>query len=637
MKQYHGSSLIVLLCSIAIATTVMLVQAEGRALSSAIAERAKPPLTPKRPKQDERIVRGSLVQFKWKRMKGADTHELVVARDAELEDVAFRIEVSGKQITLDNLLAAGPTGIYFWAVRARTDGQFGAFGDVASFKLVLAEPLTRDDAIARVRDVVLGPFARTKFAAFMADRPLGDGDTVCPQVAHQESAAAEGLVTLAAPTWFAFVDLVPEAKFAHDVRFVFVDAETGEVVVRNEEWWPVVNGSPIYETDLVRAESADRFEPQAPPLEREIGPSVVLPSVSPRLPVPVRPQRVLPLRRRDHVSCNRSVVDKVAVVVQGGGEAAMANDADNMEAVLRGAGFQTSRFTAGVDPLTGVQQFIRTIGMTLEPCDKFVLYISSHGIRSGVFYNPTVGTPDRRTSDWPYSAADPNSVSAILSAVKAGHITLIVDACHSGGVFPELETAFANNAEVELNVITGANASEESLMVDRIFSRWDFSVFTKELVDRLSSTTFDENGDGFVDAGEFCEPLAVAADNAGRAADDFADEVERRRPKAQRGISQLVEAVVLDFPLLDPLTSSPLFSTGAIVTLDRISGGRRGNPESGCASPHLHDDPADGIGILVTREPGSTATFGPFPDPAPFNCGYGRIVTVRRFVFASRE
>jgi hypothetical protein len=57
--------------------------------------------------------------------------------------------------------------------------------------------------------------------------------------------------------WFFWFDDNPLAQFAHETRYVLVDTSTGEVAVREAEWWPVVNGKVIWGKTEERA--SDEF------------------------------------------------------------------------------------------------------------------------------------------------------------------------------------------------------------------------------------------------------------------------------------------------------------------------------------------------------------------------------------------
>lgn len=78
-------------------------------------------------------------------------------------------------------------------------------------------------------------------------------------------------------------------------------------------------------------------------------------------------------------------------------------------------------------------------------------------------------------------------------------------------------------------------------------------------------------------------------------------------------------AVAVDAVQLDAAVG--LYPAGSIVPLTRIRGTRIrgtriGNPESGCAFRHLHGSPAYFDSV------------GPYSDPSPTACGYGKVVSV---------
>lgn len=70
-----------------------------------------------------------------------------------------------------------------------------------------------------------------------------------------------------------------------------------------------------------------------------------------------------------------------------------------------------------------------------------------------------------------------------------------------------------------------------------------------------------------------------------------------------------VEAVQLDAAI-------GLYPAGSIVPLTRIRGTRIGNPETGCAFRHLHGGPS------------YFDNAGPYADPNPSGCGYGKVMSV---------
>lgn len=111
----------------------------------------------------------------------------------------------------------------------------------------LRADITREQAIEIVNGVVSPATLDHEARAFLTLTPLNIGDRIEP---FDE---ADRGTTLTAATWFAWIDDDPEAFFAHKVRFVFIDAVTGDTKVEVHEWWPEVNGEPPFSRDVVAA------------------------------------------------------------------------------------------------------------------------------------------------------------------------------------------------------------------------------------------------------------------------------------------------------------------------------------------------------------------------------------------------
>lgn len=79
---------------------------------------------------------------------------------------------------------------------------------------------------------------------------------------------------------------------------------------------------------------------------------------------------------------------------------------------------------------------------------------------------------------------------------------------------------------------------------------------------------------------------------------------------------EVVQEVTLDRNLTDPTTSEILFRIGDKITTDRITGYRFVSQEAGCNGLHLH---GEGGGIRIDGK-------GPFADPNPTGCGYGKVI-----------
>lgn len=101
------------------------------------------------------------------------------------------------------------------------------------------EPLGLLGALQVLFDSVIPPASSSsRVAAYMPSEPLVAGDVVTSEDGSRYA--------ITDPTWFAFVDDVPQAFFAHACRYVFIDAASGDVEVVSESWPPDINDSPMW-------------------------------------------------------------------------------------------------------------------------------------------------------------------------------------------------------------------------------------------------------------------------------------------------------------------------------------------------------------------------------------------------------
>ena len=59
----------------------------------------------------------------------------------------------------------------------------------------------------------------------------------------------ERMIPIDRPTWFCWINDQPQEFFAHDTRYLFIDAETGDSQVFQQNWWPEVNGADMFVSD----------------------------------------------------------------------------------------------------------------------------------------------------------------------------------------------------------------------------------------------------------------------------------------------------------------------------------------------------------------------------------------------------
>jgi hypothetical protein len=107
--------------------------------------------------------------------------------------------------------------------------------------------ITKEKAIEILIDEVIDPSNLTHILyAFTLDEPLQEGDRIAPWLPDPVPAYVDIFPYLVyteieKPTWFFWIDDLPYAKYAHPNRFVFIDAQTGDIVIQDEQWWAVLN------------------------------------------------------------------------------------------------------------------------------------------------------------------------------------------------------------------------------------------------------------------------------------------------------------------------------------------------------------------------------------------------------------
>jgi len=100
--------------------------------------------------------------------------------------------------------------------------------------------ISKDQAIAILVSEIIEPAAEYKgISASMLSQPLRNGDVVTSEGGQTYSINAN--------TWFTFIDDDPLAFFAHDCRYVLINAQTGSYDVKNETWPPEINNLSMWD------------------------------------------------------------------------------------------------------------------------------------------------------------------------------------------------------------------------------------------------------------------------------------------------------------------------------------------------------------------------------------------------------
>ncbi|MBU7047018.1 MAG: hypothetical protein HXS54_11350 [Theionarchaea archaeon] len=235
---------------------------------------------------------------------------------------------------------------------------------------------------------------------FLWPHILLTSDAISPYAPYQSETEKYPLLVqypLKENSWFFWIDDDPYAKYAHPVRFVFFGAESKETTVYNEEWWPVLNGTPLW---VDKSEYWNAFYWVYNSGLVQPKPSIYF---GVKTALDEKPESV-----------------GRALVVNGwkGQEACkedMAEDEKGMTAVLEKMGFTVE----GANTVKEVETQLKKWAKEMTLCNTLIIYITAHG-NDGY----TVIGGERFTA---------SEFAALLRNFEEGvHIFVVIDACSAG-------------------------------------------------------------------------------------------------------------------------------------------------------------------------------------------------------------
>ncbi|MFH0737556.1 MAG: hypothetical protein V1827_02580 [Candidatus Micrarchaeota archaeon] len=249
-----------------------------------------------------------------------------------------------------------------------------------------AIPISREDAIRLVVSEVVG--SNDYYVFSPGEDPLPAGTVVTSTRGEKDFN-----FTLDGDTWFFFVDTAPQAPFAHDAFFVFVDVESAEFTVSNESFYPIIDGVSYFPGIEDRTDAYWRVYPDPSEGNLSMGlsgqthtstrlgfPAYAIANVPDGTTVPVAQER-----------CCEGVGKKRALIVTGYDEPMFRGDTKRMYDYLIGQGYADGDIiyltakanesnSDGQTTLASLTDGFNTLMRSSVCCDKVFIYVSTHGM-----------------------------------------------------------------------------------------------------------------------------------------------------------------------------------------------------------------------------------------------------------------
>jgi len=300
--------------------------------------------------------------------------------------------------------------------------------------------------------------------------------------------------------WLFFIDEDPRAHFAHPVRIVLLDAVTGEQEVIVTDWWPQIDGKPIFDKIKERSDPKNIIFDKMPGDELKHQPGKEI------------------LGGKGGIIKAHDPCSMWAVIICGYDDLpdTFDEDTDGMYNVLIGLGvpddhiYFISPHTThpGVDrptSIANVQWAINQVAAQADESDKVLFFYSSHGNVDSLSCVPgSLGGGS-------ISGAD---LANWLNAITSQELAVVIEACHSGsligryadGTYVAAEDDLTGHGETNRAVFTSASsdtssypdvdgADDPNLGDSGSETIWGY-------VEAFSTATADVNGDGEISFGE---------------------------------------------------------------------------------------------------------------------------------------
>ena len=300
--------------------------------------------------------------------------------------------------------------------------------------------------------------------------------------------------------WFFWIDDDPQAQFAHDTRYVLVNADSGEIMVKKARWWPVVRGKVMWGETAKRAKGEFMIFEKAPAIKIETAKRHIF-----EFP---KPQAIPGCEEWVILVCGSTDIGNT-----------FDEDVQFLYNVFTGLGiddahiFYVSPWTTdpGVDQTTtpaNVQWAINQVAANADGEDQVFFFYSSHGDVDSLQCCP--GEPGGGY----VSATDMDNW---LDTITCRQMTILLQGCRTGsfigyyssGTTVDAENELTGDGETNRIAITATDTDHSSYGGS---STWG-STFTGGYVESFNDPAADTDPDGAICVKEAYD-YALAHDSA---------------------------------------------------------------------------------------------------------------------------
>ncbi len=337
--------------------------------------------------------------------------------------------------------------------------------------------LTREEAIERLMaEVIQSSPNADMLVAYGLQHPLPASDLLQSLLPADitSSTALIGPPYTHGEAWFFWIDDLPLAAFAHPTRFILIDLATGAVEVKPEEWWPVVNGEPYWNTTEIREDNADIVYQGAQAYANPVAPNLSAQHVT-NLYV---------------LQAKKSEEHKFAILVRDSPEKRFSNSIEAMKKQLIEDGFSEkniivveSYFSAAtkqtmlnafVCMVTRINKYMKT-PIAKDP--EFLFYYVGHSNKlNGMVFGKkgqkaeTMNYGIRGTLIKPDGTVVTDTLAGNLLSIPSKDITVIIDSCKSGTAIEAI-----SNVGLKGQILTATN--DDRLALGWRFCRMDYTSY----------------------------------------------------------------------------------------------------------------------------------------------------------------